>query len=462
MPIFESRVELNHPVEEVFRWHTRPHAFDRLTPPWEHVEVRRREGGIQAGGRATLILRKGPASLTWEVEHTEYEENRSFVDVQVSGPFRRWRHEHRFEELEGGRTAVVDRVEWEAPLGSLGETFGGGYIENALRRMFAFRGRRLQGDLALHARYTTPRPLRVAVTGSTGLIGSTLTAFLRSGGHEVLRITRGGGGGGVGELRWDPARGEIDGKGLEGVDGVVHLAGESIAGVRWTAAKKEEILRSRVEGTKLLARTLGELSHPPKVLISASGMNFYGNRGDEPVTEDSDGGKGFLADVTRQWEGATHLARARGIRTVYLRSGMVLSPAGGVLGTILLPFQMGLGGRLGSGRQFTSWIDLDDEVAVILHALVTSELRGPVNATAPHPVPNSAFTDILGRVLGRPTILPVPSLAIRLALGEMGEELLLSGARVLPERLRATGYEFLYPELEGSLRHQLGREEEEG
>ncbi len=456
MPVFNHRIELDHPVEEVFDWHTRSGAFQRLTPPWEEVRIRSQDTGIQEGSRVVLGLKKGPAELRWEVEHTEFQENRRFVDEQRSGPFAHWRHEHRFEPLTDGRTAVEDVVDWAPPLGSLGRTFSEGFIRRTLQRLFAFRGRRLANDLELHRRYRRTGALKVAVTGSTGMIGSALVHFLRSGGHQVTRVSRSQKEGGD-WVHWDPAAGEIDAGGLEGMDAVVHLAGEPIAGIRWTRAKKEAILRSREDGTALLSRTLAELDRPPRTLISASGVDYYGDRGDEPLNEGAAPGTGFLADVCRRWEKATHPARAVGIRTVHLRTGLVLSPSGGVLGTILLPFKLGLGGRLGSGRQYASWIDLDDHVGLILHLLGTPEVRGAVNSTAPNPVPNASFTDTLGRVLGRMTILPAPALAIEALLGQMGRELLLQGQRVLPEKALSSGYAFLFEDLEDSLRHQLGR-----
>lgn len=458
MPVFTYRVELDHPVEDVFRWHTRPGAFQRLSPPWEDVRVRHQDDGLEVGNRVVLGLRKGVTELKWEVKHTAFEANRLFVDEQVTGPFSRWRHEHRFHDLGSGRSAVEDVVDWEAPLGSLGRIFSGSFIEGSLRRLFAFRERRLVNDLGLHRRYHG-RPLTVAVTGATGLVGSALTAFLRTGGHRVIPISRGSGEGEADWIRWDPAKGVLDGSELEGMDAVVHLAGESIAGARWTGSKKRAIRESRVEGTELLSRVLAELDRPPATFISGSAVGFYGDRGDEVLTEDAPPGKGFLADVCRAWEKATHAARAVGIRTLFLRTGIVLSPEGGMLDTVQLPFRLGLGGRLGSGRQYMPWIDLDDEVGLILHLLRTRELRGAVNATAPNPVPNAAFTTVLGRVLSRPTLLPAPALAIRAVLGEMGDALLLSGQRAVPQRARGTGYDFLFPDLEESLRHQLGRQE---
>ena len=249
----------------------------------------------------------------------------------------------------------------------------------------------------------------------------------------------------------------MDPAGLEGVDAVVHLAGESIAAVRWTESKKREILESRERGTRLLARSMAQLDRPPATLVSASGVNYYGDRGAELLTEESPPGEGFLARVCRSWEKATEEAEDAGVRTAHFRSGMVLSPAGGALGTMLLPFRLGVGGRLGSGRQYVPWIDLDDHVALILHALSHSSVEGPVNAVGPGPVPNATFTSTLGRVLGRPTLIPVPALGVRALLGEMGEELLLSGQRAVPRKAESSGFDFFSEDLETALRHQLGR-----
>jgi uncharacterized protein (TIGR01777 family) len=236
----------------------------------------------------------------------------------------------------------------------------------------------------------------------------------------------------------------------------VHLAGENIAKGRWNARKKARIRDSRVNGTRLLSEALTRLSKPPAVMVCASAIGYYGDRGDEVLREESASGSGFLAEVCRQWEAAAEPARKRGIRVVHLRIGVVLSPEGGALAQMLFPFRMGLGGKLGSGRQYFSWIAIDDLVTVIAHALTNDTLQGPVNAVAPHPVTNLEFTRTLGRVLARPTLFPMPALAARLAFGEMADELLLSSARVEPTRLLATAYQFRHPQLEGALRHLLG------
>ncbi len=297
--------------------------------------------------------------------------------------------------------------------------------------------------------------MRVLISGASGLVGSALVPSLEAAGHRVRRLVR---------QRceepdaafWDPAAGTLDAGALDGVDAVVHLAGESIAAGRWSAEVKRRILESRVEGTGLIAEELAALEAPP-ALVAASAIGYYGDRGVEPMDEESPSGEGFLAEVCRRWEAAAQPARDAGSRVVHLRIGMVLSRRGGALQRMLTPFKLGLGGTVGDGRQFMSWIHLDDLVAVIEHALADGELAGAVNAVAPQPVSNREFTRTLGRVLGRPTLVPVPAPLVRLAFGEMGSELLLASTRVVPARLEGAGFAFRFPELEAALAHELGR-----
>ena len=298
--------------------------------------------------------------------------------------------------------------------------------------------------------------MRILLTGSSGLIGSALVVFLRAGGHAVTPLVRRPAQAEK-EIFWDPAAGKLDAAALEGFDAAVHLAGENLSARRWTASFKARILASRARGTHLLAEALARLNQPPRALLSASAVGYYGDAGDRALTEESPGGRGFLSEVCRAWEAATEPAAQKGIRIVNLRIGFVLSAAGGGLAKMLLPFQLGLGGRIGSGRQFMSWIALDDLVAAILFALTHDALRGPVNATAPNPVTNREFTRTLGRVLGRPTVFPMPALAARLALGEMADELLLAGQRTLPAKLQAAGFAFRFPALDPALRHALAK-----
>jgi len=299
--------------------------------------------------------------------------------------------------------------------------------------------------------------MKVLLSGSSGLVGSALIPVLTGGGHQVVRLVRSQPRDEVSEVHWDPEAGDIDAAGLKGVEAAVHLAGESIAAGRWTAAKKARILESRVKGTRLLAETLAELKRPPKVLVSASAVGYYGDRGEETLREESASGSAFLSDVCRQWEAATEPAAAAGIRVVNLRFGVMLSSVGGALPRLLTPFKLGVGGRLGSGKQFMSWIAIDDVIGAILHALGTETLRGAVNAVAPEPVTNREFTRTLGRVLGRPTVFPMPAFAARLAFGQTADELLLASQRVEPAKLLASGYLFRFPDVEAALRHLLGK-----
>jgi uncharacterized protein (TIGR01777 family) len=298
--------------------------------------------------------------------------------------------------------------------------------------------------------------MRIAITGSTGLVGSALVPFLAAKGHAVVRLVRSAATSSADEATWDPSALRIDADRLEGLDAVIHLAGENIAARRWNAEQKTRIRDSRVQSTRLLSQTLAKLRKRPRILLSASAIGFYGDRGEEELTEESPAGAGFLAEVCRDWEAAAKSAAEAGIRVVHARFGVILSAKGGALAKMLTPFRLGMGGRIGSGRQWLSWITVDDAIGCIHHALVKESLHGPVNGVAPHPVTNSEFTKSLGRVLRRPTIFPMPAFMARLAFGEMANELLLASARVLPRALLDSNYPFLHGDLEGALRHLLG------
>jgi hypothetical protein len=309
-----------------------------------------------------------------------------------------------------------------------------------------------------------PARLQIAITGATGVIGQALTRLLQSSGYRVLRVTRHPVE--AGDLAWDPGAGTIDASRLEGLDAVIHLAGSSIAR-RWTEAARRDILESRTRGTGLIAGTLAGLTHRPRVLLSASAVGIYGDRGTTPLREEDAGpdhtqgtpnqAEPFVVQVAKAWEAATEPASAAGIRVVHFRIGLMLTPAGGALKEMLLPFRLGLGGRLGSGRQYMSWVSIDDVLEAMRFVLATDSLRGAVNATGPAPVTNAEFTRTLGRVLGRPALIPVPAPALRLLFGPMADELLLTSARVLPTRLLEAGYRFRHPTLEAALRDLLAR-----
>ncbi|MGH7785834.1 MAG: TIGR01777 family oxidoreductase [Candidatus Binatia bacterium] len=455
--VFVQRSRIAAPAAAVFAWHARPGAFERLTPPWERVTIEERHGGIEDGARVVLRMGAGPLSVRWVAEHYDFVDGVQFRDRQASGPFAYWDHTHRVEADGPDACLLEDQVVYALPFGGLGALFGGAFADAKLRRMFDYRHRVTAEDVAAHVRTGgTPR-MKVLVSGASGLIGRALVPLLTTGGHQVVRLVRNGDKRSAGTVQWDPAAGTIDAAGLEGLDAVVHLAGENIASGRWTAAKKARIHDSRIDGTKLLVGALVGLRKPPTTLLAASAIGYYGNREQDVVDEDSAPGAGFLADVCREWEAACQPAAARGIRVVNLRTGVVLAGHGGALATMLPPFKLGLGGTLGSGEQYMSWVALDDVAGAILHALTTTSLSGPVNLVAPNPVTNRTFTKTLGQVLSRPAVVPVPALAVKLLFGEMGEELLLASTRVEPHRLQQSDYPFRFPELEETLRHVLGR-----
>lgn len=448
MTIEHSSV-ISHPQAEVFAWHTRPGAMPRLVPPWQPMKVLAETDSL-ATGRAVLEL---PGGLRWVAQHdpAEFEPPRRFVDeLAFDGPMSwppraigRWRHTHEFAYAGPGKTRVRDRIDTPVPAA-------------ALRSTFVYRHRQLADDLAAHrmAAEHGATPLVVAVTGASGLVGSALTAFLTSGGHRVVRLVRRPARR-PDERHWDPVNPAPEL--LTGVDAVIHLAGASIAG-RFTEAHKRAIQDSRIEPTRRLAKAAADSDGGPPTFISASAIGIYGfDRGDEPLTEKSRRGDGFLADVVADWEAATAAAAEAGLRVVCVRTGIVQAARGGTLKLSRPLFAAGLGGRLGSGSQWLSWIGIDDLVDVYHRALWDSRLAGPVNAVAPHAVRNVDYTTALARVLHRPAVLPVPSIGPRLLLGPQGSrELAEASQRVEPTRLLAVDHRFRQPTVGSALAHQLG------
>ena len=426
--------------DEVFSWHTRPGAITRLTPPWQPVRVLREAGSLR-DGRAILGL---PGGLRWVAAHQPggYDPPNSFADSLASLPLP-WRHTHQFSPAGEAVTLVTDVVETPLPA-------------RMLRSMFVYRHRQLAADLAAlaRARAICPDPLTVAVTGSSGLIGTALTALLTTSGHRVIPLVRRLPA--AGQRYWrpeDPAA-EL----LDGVDAVIHLAGASI-GARFTAERKNDIRDSRILPTRRLAE-LAAATPGLRAFVTASAIGIYGpDRGDEMLTETSPRGEGFLADVVAGWEDAATPAAAAGIRTVRVRTGIVQTPRGGMLRLLSPLFEAGLGGRLGTGKQWLAWIALDDLLDIYLRAVLDPGLSGPVNAVAPEPARNIDYTRTLAAVLRRPAVLPVPRLGPRLLLGDEGaREIAQASQYVRPERLIQAGHQFRQPELEGALRHLFGRE----
>lgn len=453
---FEKSVELPVPVSEAFAWHERAGALRRMSPPWEDVRVLDQYGGIRDGAETTIQIRKGPCKLRWVAMHQNFLENVRFQDIQVSGPFKSWSHIHRFEAVSPQASRLTDMIDYELPGGWLGGKIAGAAIAKDIQRGFTYRHHLLRSDLSRHQQYRDQPRQRVLISGGTGLIGSNLTAFLDTGGHEIVHLTRKLRGKGEGQIQWSPGRGELPADCLSGFDTVIHLAGENIFGL-WTDQKKAAIRNSRVESTRQLVQAMANCQDKPRTLICASAIGFYGNRGDEILDESSPAGGNWLAQIAQEWEGAAQVAREAGVRVVFLRLGVVLTPAGGALGKMLPPFKLGCGGRIGSGRQWMSWVSIEDVIGGFHHAMMSPDLEGPVNLVSPEPVTNAAFTHTLGKLLRRPTLFPIPAFAGKMVMGEMFEELLLSSTRVTPGKLSASGYSFSHPHLPEALGFLMGR-----
>lgn len=453
MPSFTKSVTLPAPPGEAFSWHARPGAFERLTPYWEAVRVVSRTGDLTPGNVVHFKIKNGPVWMDWVARHTEYEEGVRFQDQQIKGPFSAWRHTHSFTP-EGSGTRLTDHIDYALPLAPLGSLFGGPMVRKRLNTMFGFRHRVTRWDMETHARYGLP-PLHLGITGASGLLGRSLVPFLTTAGHRVTRIVRHNPEPGADQALWDPDRDLVNLDPLAGADAVIHLAGENIGEGRWTREKLTRVIRSRLHGTATLVRGLARLNPPPKVLISASAVGYYGDRGDRELTEADGPGRGFVAELCRDWETAALAAEAAGMRVVILRIGVVTTPAGGALQKVLLPTRLGMGTWLGRGNQFLSWVGPEDVFGAVLHAIGTESLTGPVNLVAPQPATSREWTKAIARAFGRNARFGAPEAALRAVFGQMADEILLASARVIPQKLLDTGYEFRNPDLDGLLSHVL-------
>ena len=470
-----SRLAVPVPAAELFAWHERPGAFERLTPPWQTVRVEHMEG-IRDGDRAVFRVGPGPG-VRWVAEHRGYSDACArgdggvcgFEDVQVEGPFASWTHTHRMF-ADGDGAVLEDHVEAGLPGGALAEAVGGRAARAEFARLFGYRHRVTASDLARHAAWTAAhgeRRLTVAITGASGMLGRQLAAFLTGGGHRVVRLVRSRGA--AGALRrspaeqavyWNPDKDEVDLGALRAAapDAIVHLAGEPVFSAAYTADKKRRIWESRTRGTDLIARAAAQLD-PKPVLLSASASGFYGSRGSAAVTEADGPGTGFLADVSRAWEAATAPAEAAGVRTAHLRTGLVLSPAGGMLAVLGPAAHLGLAGWVGDGGDVWPWIAADDWVYAVHHLLGQDDARGPYNLSAPTPETSKTFVKTLAGVLGRPAFASVPRGLVQALGGEAAREIALASVRMEPARLEDAGFAFSYPDLGGALRHLYGKAE---
>jgi len=455
--IFKKQLEITAPVEEVFKWHARPGAIERLSPPWDPLEIISQTGGINIGAEVKMKLKAGPIPIKWHARHVDYQENVLFQDIQVKGPFSKWNHTHRFKSLDRTKCILEDTIEYALPFHPIGTAVMAPFVKKKLKQIFTYRHNTTMADMAAHQSRRQHDPLNILISGASGLLGSSLIPFLRTGGHHVMQLVRRPPNKEKGEIRWDPASGIMDLDNSDDIDAVIHLSGENIGEGHWRPEKKKRIIDSRVQSTRLIAEAISKMKNPPRVFLSASAIGFYGNRGDILVDESATVGNDFISDVCRMWEESTDVAAQAGIRTASLRIGIVLSPRGGALSKLLLPFTLGIGGKIATGRQYMSWISIDDTIGAIHHALFEEKISGPVNLVSPNPATNKEFTLKLAKVLARPAYFTVPKFAIETVFGEMGRETILSSTRVKPSVLSETGYAFRHPDLEGALRHLLGK-----
>jgi uncharacterized protein (TIGR01777 family) len=460
---FTLRSSMPVSAEELYAWHSRPLAFQRLLPPWDYNDITTTTGTFGTDGYRIEFRTKylGPIKGNWIANAFDFQPGKQFQDRQLQGPFAFWNHTHRMVPDSSNSSFLEEYIEYRLPLGPIGKLFGSGMARRRMAAVFSYRHELTKSDLLRHARYRDRPRLTVAVTGSRGLVGSELVPFLTTGGHRVIRLVTGKGGprydDGTKWIHWTPTA-KLDPGILEGVDAVVHLAGDNVATARWSDAKKRNILESRTIPTRNLAEAIAAMpvERRPKAFVCASAVGFYGNRGDETLIEESTPGTGFFPEVCTAWEAATALAQEANVRTTNLRIGVVLSPKGAALGKQLPAFKAGAGAVLGSGRQWLAWISIGDMVGAIHHCLMNEAISGPVNCVAPNPVTNREFTKSLGHVLRRPAFFWLPRSLLRLMFGELTDEGLLASLKVMPKKLLDTGFAFDHTELMPALRFLLG------
>jgi uncharacterized protein (TIGR01777 family) len=445
---------LPYAAATVFDWHARPGAFERLNAPWKPVKVLQSSGGIENGSEVVIkVPILGSCGVTWKFRHRDYVPGKQFTDEQIAGPFKKWRHIHSVIPAGDAQCTLRDEITYELP--TVATPLGFLFVRE-LRRLFQYRHSVLAHDLALHARWASRPRASILVSGSSGLVGSALTSFLTTAGHSVIRLVRRQPTSPL-ERAWNPLGGELDPSVFEGIDVVIHLGGDDIASGRWTAAKKARIRDSRVASTSLLCSTIAKLPRPPRVTIMASAIGYYGDTGATEVDENGPLGHGFLPDTCREWEAASSPLRESDTRLVTMRIGTVLTSRGGALKKMLPAFLAGVGGPLGQGSQFMSWISLQDLLGIFEHAIHSDTLDGTVNAVSPNPTTNYDFVKALSSVLRRPTVLPLPGFALRILFGELADAALLASTRVVPTALRNDGYSFLQSDLKEVLRFECGR-----
>jgi uncharacterized protein (TIGR01777 family) len=442
-------------AETLFNWHEHPGAFQRLNPPFMPVRVLHDDGSLRDGAAVTIRVPDRTAGIRWRLEHFGYKVNDQFCDRQTAGPFRSWEHCHRFQDMGEQTCLLEDIIRYAWPADPLTGRLADLLFRKTLNRLFRFRHTRTANDLLLQRRYGRAKPLRFLIAGSSGMLGAALISFLTTCGHQVTRLVR---------TRnpstpwWSPEHNFLDPAALEGYDVIINLAGENIGSGLWTKQKRKRIYESRVPATRLIAEAIASLDDPPRLFIVASGSNYYGNRGEEPLTEASPRGEGFLAGVAAEWEQASLPAAERGVRTVNLRSGAMLSGRHDILARLRPIWLAGCGAVMGNPQNYFPWIAIDDVIGAVCHIITTPRITGPVNLVSPRTATAGDFYKILGKALRRPVFMRIPGIVIKTAMGRMGEELLLNSTRILPSKLQETGFQYLFTDLEAAMRFYLGRQ----
>jgi len=465
---FQYASEFPYRVDQLFDYHQQAGAISRLIPPWESASVLSSDDSLKIGSIVKVSNQLGPIPLTWVAEHTELAGNQLFVDELRSGPFARWKHLHLFETVNLTSSKLSECIEYQlhaAPMSN----FLKPWVEEKLRAMFRFRHQITRDDLKLSNQLAqlghTPasKRIKIGISGSSGLVGRRTVELARVLGIDIIRSIRPHSS--EKPTRWPRGVESVQEDQLEafeGLDAWIHLGGVGIAEKRWSDGYKKAIRQSRVESTKKLVERLHKLDQPPKAFVCASGVGIFGDRGDEILDESSPVStiatkEDFLSNVAQEWESAALGFEKNSHRAVLARFGVVLHPRAGALSKMLLPFWMGFGGPMGNGNQFWPWIHIDDAASILLFLALNDRCQGPFNVVAPECMSNRDFSRVLAKVLRRPSWLAAPKFALRIALGEMADSLLLSSTRTVPAALSRVGYEFRFPTLDGALRNLLGK-----